>query len=372
MNFTKGLKTTACSLALMAFCAGAAGAQEAAKPETPKAPEKAPIEISGVLFMDYSYLLSSKDSVTKAEENKQDSFNLTRAYLTASKKIDDVWSAKLTLDACGNNSAKDNDAFLKNAYVQYGKKLDVVDLKVQAGLTGTPIIGLLDGFTGSRWIYQNYLDKSSDISGKSFDVSSADTGLKPDMKIMKMVTLTGMYSNGDGYKVKTQDNAPVTKAYYGVLNINPAAALNVFGFYHWHDTAGDASKNFISYYGGGVAWSDKMIKVGASYTILDGKAADIKQEATTLEAWANVNLNDFIGAPVLLIGRYAMSEYKDKQSTEKKNEGSAIWGGIGYQMNSNVQMAAMYKLNTLEKKTGSTSTSDLEESSMYVKSEIKF
>jgi hypothetical protein len=156
-----------------------------------------------------------------------------------------------------------------------------------------------------------------------------------------------------------------------VLNINPAAALNVFGFYHWHDTAGDASKNFISYYGGGVAWSDKMIKVGASYTILDGKAADIKQEATTLEAWANVNLNDFIGAPVLLIGRYAMSEYKDKQSTEKKNEGSAIWGGIGYQMNSNVQIA-MYKLNTLEKKTGSTSTSDLEESSMYVKSEIKF
>jgi hypothetical protein len=201
MNFTKGLKTTACSLALMAFCAGAAGAQEAAKPETPKAPEKAPIEISGVLFMDYSYLLSSKDSVTKAEENKQDSFNLTRAYLTASKKIDDVWSAKLTLDACGNNSAKDNDAFLKNAYVQYGKKLDVVDLKVQAGLTGTPIIGLLDGFTGSRWIYQNYLDKSSDISGKSFDVSSADTGLKADMKIMKMVTLTGMYSNGDRHRI---------------------------------------------------------------------------------------------------------------------------------------------------------------------------
>jgi hypothetical protein len=368
----KSLNKTLYTMVVMALCAGAVNAQEAVKP----APS--PIDVSGVLFFDYSYIQEAKDKLNDANTTKnRQSFNLTRAYVNFNKKIDDVWSAKVTLDGgslASSDSNKTSVEFVKNAYFQMAQNFGAADLKVQGGLVGTPIIGLLDGFTGSRWIYQNYIDKTSDITDKSIDVSSADTGLKADFNIMKMVTITGMCSNGDGYKKTTTDNDTVTKSYYGVVNVNPFAALNVFGYYHWHDTATISDKNYVSFIGGGAAWGDKAIKVGVAYTMHSGKAADVKEESTIIELWANVNLQQFAGVPVLLIGRYAMGKYeKDTTPNKIKNKGSAIWAGVGYQVNSNVQFAAMYKTDTLtDKNAAGTKTKDLENSTMFVKSEIKF
>jgi hypothetical protein len=354
-------------------------AQEAAKP----APS--PIDISGVLFMDYSYLLESKEKVAGTKQEKQVSLNVNRVYLTAAKKIDDIWSVKVTLDGgtysnkdSGSNTDSGSYVFVKNAYVQMAPNFGVADLKVQAGVVGTPIIGLIDGLNGSRWIYQNYIDKSSDVIGSDLDIGSADTGLKADVNIIKMVTITGMYSNGDGYKTKEQDQVTSNKAWYGVVNVTPINALNVFGYYHYHATttlaSQDKDKNYVSYMGTGAAWSDKFIKIGATYTVRTGKATDIKEESNLMEFWANVNLQQFTNVPVLLIGRYAMGNYKKKAAAgDQKNEGSAIWGGVGYQVNSNVQFAAMYKADTLTKKNSAgVKTSDLEESTFFIKSEIKF
>ncbi len=391
MNIKRNIKTIIFTLAVSTFSAGLLSAQEAVKQDAPK---PAPINVSGVIFMDYSYLIESKDKLDSAKTVKtRDSFNLTRAYLNFDKKIDDVWSAKVTLDA-GTYSTKDsagNDekgsySFLKNAYGQFAPSFGVVDLKIQGGLVGTPVIGLIDGLNGSRWIYQNYIDKASDVLGNSssypIDPSSADTGLKAELSIMKMASLTGMYSNGDGYKTQTTDQYTINKAKYLTLNIKPINALNVFGYYHWHniDTApgsgagNGADKNFVSYYGGGAAWSDKAIKVGAAYTMINGKNADVKQEANIMEFWANVNLEQFTSVPVLIIGRYAKGSYKDKAAAgAKKNEGSVIWAGAGYRLNSNVQFALMYKTDELTKKNSAgVKTSDVENSTMFVKSEIKF
>lgn len=365
-NLAKAAKLTIATLLITGF----AGLQMASAQEK-EAPKESPIAVSGVLFFDYSYILENKDKVTNTKKTYGDSFNLNRAYLTAQKKIDDVWSARITLDA---GTVENSDAFVKNAYVQMAPNFGVVGLKVQGGLVGTPIIGLLDGFTGSRWIYQNYVDKASDVSGKSIDVSSADTGLKAELNIMKMVTITGMYSNGDGYKKNTQDQNDVTKSNYLVVNVTPFGKLNVFGYYHWHDTAAKSKENYVSFVGGGAAWSEKAIKVGAAYTMHSGKASNVKEESTIIEVWANVNLQQFAGVPVLLIGRYAMGEYeKDGTPNKSKNEGDAIWAGVGYQLNSNVQFAAMYKVDSLTKKnTAGAKTSDVENSTLFVKSEIKF
>ena len=364
----KSLNKTLCTMVVMALCAGAVNAQEAPKQDAPK---PSPVDVSGVLFFDYSYILENKDKVTNTKKTYGDSFNLNRAYLTAQKKIDDVWSARVTLDA---GTVENSDAFVKNAYVQMAPKFGDVGLKLQGGLVGTPIIGLLDGFTGSRWIYQNYVDKAKDLTDKDIDVSSADTGLKGELNIVKIVTITGMYSNGDGYKKNTTDQNTVTKSNYLVVNVTPFSALNVFGYYHWHDTAAKSKENYVSYVGGGAAWSDKAIKVGASYTMASGKAANLKEESTIIEVWANVNLQQFAGVPVLLIGRYAMGKYeKDATPNKLKNEGSAIWAGVGYQVNSNVQLAAMYKVDSItDKNATGAKTKDLENSTMFVKSEIKF
>jgi hypothetical protein len=359
---------------------------------------KQPVEVSGKIFFDYSYIMTGKEKVKSTKTAGKDSLNLTRAYLTFDKKIDDAWSAKVTLDggtldqtATGQDSTKatvtsttkSSAAFVKNAYGQYKNSFGPADLKIQAGLVGTPVIDLLDGLIGSRWIYQNYLDKASDVTGSSFDVSSADTGVKAEVKLMKMVSLTGMYANGDGYKTNTTDQDAATKSYYGTLNINPIEALNLFGFYHKHNVsvsgvtgaAADKKNNQVAYYGAGVAWKDKNFKVGASYTIEDGNKKNIKEEGTVLELWANASLNEFIGMPVLVIGRYAQGTYEDKNSnTAKKNEneGSAIWGGVGYQFSKNVQVAAMYKMDALTKKTGGVKASDAENNTFFVKTEVVF
>ena len=348
--------------------------------------EKALVDVSGKLFFDYSYNVNNETKTytagvpTKTKTTGQNSFNLSRAYVTFDKKIDDAWSARVTLDGgtldqkdSGGDTTKSSSAFVKNAYAQYKTAFEPVELKAQAGLVGTPVIDLLDGLIGSRWIYQNYVDKSSDITGKSVDVSSADTGVKAEVKIMKMVSITGMYANGDGYKLNTTDQTPTTKSYYGTLNINPIEALNIFGYYHRHDTAAaDKAKNFMSYYGGGLAWKDKSFKVGANYTLASGKTADVKEESSVLELWGNINLNEIAGAPVLVIGRYAMGTYEKKAAAKEKNEGSAIWGGLGYQLNKNVQLAAMYKIDSLTKKTSGAKTSDASNNTFYVKSEVVF
>jgi hypothetical protein len=355
------------ALLILAGSINFASAQE--KEAQKEAPKPSLVDISGVLFLDYSYLMESKEKVADTKTEKKHAFNLNRVYLTFNKKIDDMWSAKVTLDA---GSVDGSNAFVKNAYVQMANNFGAADLKVQAGLVGTPIIGLIDGLNGSRWIYQNYIDKAEDIIGQGIDVSSADTGVKADLNIMKMVNVTGMYSNADGYKVKTQDQDNTTKSLYSVVNVTPFSALNIFGYYHWHDTAGKNSENYVSYIGGGVAWSDKTIKFGAAYTIRSGKAADIKEESKIMEFWANVNLQEFTNMPVLLIGRYAMGTYEKKATTKLENKGSAMWIGAGYQVNSNVQLALMYKANTLSKKSAGVKTSDLDESTLFAKSEIKF
>ncbi|MFH0976344.1 MAG: hypothetical protein V1874_11240 [Spirochaetota bacterium] len=374
MNFKKSFTTTICSVAVAALCSGALSAQEAAK----EAPKQTPIDVSGVLFFDYSYILESKDKLNDANTlKKRDSFNLNRAYVNFNKKIDDVWSAKVTLDGgtlAASDTNKTSVEFVKNAYFQMNNDFGVAGLKIQGGMTGTPIIGLIDGLNGSRWIYQNYIDKASDVSDKSIDVSSADTGVKAELNVMKMITISGMYSNGDGYKKAATDQDTVTKAYYGVVNVTPISALNIFGYYHWHDTAMKSKENYVSFIGGGAAWSDKYFKIGAAYTMHTGKASDIKEESSLMEVWANVNLQQITNVPILIIGRYAMGEYEKKGTgTNKlKNEGSAIWGGAGYQVNSNVQFAAMYKVDTLSKKANDVKTSDMENSTFFIKSEIKF
>ena len=363
--------------------------------------KKSFVDVSGKLFLDYSYLMDKKEKIApnKSETKKQDSFNLTRAYVTFDKKFDDAWSAKVTLDAGsldqtskGDNKIKDStgtetknsvttttkssSAFVKNAYGQYKTSLEPVELKVQAGLVGTPVIDLLDGVIGSRWIYQNYIDKSKDVTGLSLDPSSADTGIRAEVRLMKMVALTGMYSNGDGYKVNTSaDQAPTTKSTYATLNITPIDALNLFGYYHSHNTAEtDKSKNVLNYYGGGLGWKDKSFKVGGSYTISSGKTNDVKEKSSVIELWGNANTEEFVGVPVLLIGRLAKGTYElDADAGKQKNNGFAVWGGLGYQINKNVQIAAMYKSDVLVKKNSAgAKTSDAVSNTMYVKTEVVF
>lgn len=160
------------ALALMATSSGAASALAE------------DIKISGRVFFDYS---------TKDKNGVQSTGgDITRTYITAAKKMDDRWSAKITIDSALNTKAtgRSNQVFLKNAQLT-GKFSDALNVKL--GLIGTPWIGYADGLNGHRYIAKSY----SDTHGLD---SSADAGLGVFGKLMNGdLAYDVVLVNGGGY-----------------------------------------------------------------------------------------------------------------------------------------------------------------------------
>lgn len=389
----KSTKVLALLVAAVFVFAGAAFAQDAPKAEEPKPV----VDVSGVLFMDWGYVQKANEFSSLQEGS--DFMRLQRAYLTFGKKIDDVWSVKVTLDGYGvatkeaslkgtdadddgdiddgsdvgiSNSTKANNVmFIKNAYVQMKQNFDPITLTVQYGVVGTPIIGAGDAMSGARWIYNTYMDKSADLLGDAVDVSSADLGLKADISVMKMVTLTGMYANGSGYKF-TEDQQVADKAYWGVLSITPIKELAINGYYHTRDVAPGSDDNTVTYYGGGIGWSDKSFKVGGNFILGERDAADAedKKDYMLYEIFANINLADVAGVPVLLYGKYAAGE--SEADDDAKVEGTQIWAGLGYQFNKSVQVMALYQTGEKEETDNTGAKEKIEEDMIWLKTEVKF
>jgi hypothetical protein len=387
----KSTKVLALLVAAVFVFAGAAFAQDAPKADEPKPV----VDVSGVLFLDWGYVQKANENSSLKEGS--DTMRLQRAYLNFAKKIDDMWSVKVTLDGVGvtikettvdddggnvdgiidedevSTSTKANNVmFIKNAYVQMKKDFDPITLTVQYGVVGTPIIGAGDGMSGARWIYNTYLDKSADLLGDAVDVSSADLGLKADISVMKMVTLTGMYANGSGYKF-TEDQQVADKAYWGVLSITPIKELAINGYYHTRDVAPGSDDNTVTYYGGGIGWSDKSFKVGGNFILGERDAAssepENKKDYMLYEVFANINLADVAGVPVLVYGKYAYGE--SEADDDVKIEGTQIWAGLGYQFNKSVQVMALYQTGEIEEDAAGTKEK-IEEDMIWLKTEVKF
>lgn len=315
-----------------------------------------PVEIKGRVFLQYGQVINPKDS---KESYK---VSVERAYVDINKKFSDNWSVRITSDINGSTGSP-YSLMAKYAYLQGKYSFGPVSMKGQFGLVGTPVIGMVDDISAYRWIDKNSLDNASAIMGSSID-SSADLGAKLDINIMKIATISGMICNGDGYK--TINKTLEMKTYYAALDINPekyVKPLHVIGFYKRNAADSAGSKNYDQYLGGGAAFSNDLIKVGAYYTM----AKVVANDTTTKNMWmvegfANANLESVIKYPVLLMGKYAMG--KDKKVTDSD---VTQWGvGAGYQLHKNIQCAVyvdnyQYKLDT--KKPART---------LYVKSDIKF
>lgn len=365
------------------MAAGAAFAQEA-----PKAEEVKPaMDLSGV-----AYIWWQKDMDNEAGNKNVNHFSINRVYLTWAKQFNDVWSVRLTTDVDGTagsdsttydvydttgvpttdtvtvKTAKaQNKVFFKNAYVQMKKSFDPVTVTVQYGLIGTPIAGLIDSKSDYRWIHNNYFDNSKALIGITLD-PTADMGILASIDIMKMVTITGLYANGEGYtKGFNEEKSDKSKAYHGMLTVTPFQGLFLSGFYKLLDNANAPGTNVVddslSMYGGIIGWSDKTFKVGASYTMVNQEAGVADNEATLLDIWAHINLNQFVGAPVLAVGRYA-------QGTSSPDGGKDVdttaWeAGLGYAFNKNVRVLALYEVVDTDGVDGKNET-------VWIKTEAKF
>ncbi|HQO03384.1 MAG TPA: hypothetical protein PLI62_14055, partial [Spirochaetota bacterium] len=276
--------------------------------------EQSATQVSGKMFIQWVKAMSNAPVDQSEHEN---SFQLQRAYLSFKHQIDQVWSVNVTLDA-GNDAGGSDTRYLvyvKNAYLQAKVGMGVADLTLQFGMVGTAAIGIIDKVSDYRWLNSNYLDaaksllaKTTTALGQSID-TSADMGVSAQLQIAKIVTVTAQVTNGEGYK-KTDEHASGDdgKAYLGMLTVQPIPGLYIAGYMRNETTNdGQDSDNYIRYYGGTLAYSTDLIKVGASYIVAkkstlawpyDGVASET--DYTIIDAFLNVNLQSVIGVPVLV------------------------------------------------------------------------
>jgi len=146
------------------------------------------IKVSGKVFFDYS----NQDTTTAGTTIKKSGGDIARTYISAKKKIDKTWSAKVTLDSSRDTvTKKSNNVFLKKAQLT-GKFLKGA-VNVKVGMIGTPWIGHEDKLNGHRHISKSFVDTHG-------MASSADAGVGVFGKAMKgMISYDVVSINGGGY-----------------------------------------------------------------------------------------------------------------------------------------------------------------------------
>ncbi len=377
-------------LVLSVFClAAAAIAQEAPKQEVPKAPEKQFVDVSGQVFFQWAKALTVSDTASNDHEVSQ--FSLQRAYLNFNKKFDDVLSAKVTTDientGYGTDSANTTyKLYIKYAYAQAKQDFGPTNLTLRFGMIDTPVISFIENISDASWIYSNYISKSSDLfKGSKLSIDTpADMGASLCADIIKMVRITGLYTNGNGYKSTAMEDRSNTadnkqyknygNAWQGMITVTPIDGLSAFGFYRNQDWNKNTDGNYIIYYGAGAAYSTKLIKAGATYSLPEkttkSTTVDTKARYSLLDSWVNVNLDPVIRIPILLYGRYAVGKAENNQAEKdmgtKYGKSTTLYGiGAGYVVSGNMRLMAFYQ-STKYKEANKADTD------LFVKTEIKF
>ncbi len=303
---------------LAVFSAGAVFAQEA------PVKEAAAGEISGEAYFGYYGDLNG--------DEKTHGFELERVYVNWKKKLSDTLSARVTADVYQSDDVDGDgksdgrgDFFVKYAYFQYKDSFGTIGTQFQAGLIGNPVLGLVDKMAGMRWLTKNQMDTMK------ID-NSADLGASFSMNIMKMAEISAYYANGEGYKTISGE-AYKGKQYSGLLSLTPLKGLFINAFYKYEKVDEEGTKD--SYFGGGIAWSDKMYKAGVNLTSVTDAHKESYGKGLYTDAWVNVNMNDLAGMPITFNGRFGYI----MPDEDGADETTTFAFGPGYQFADSLQAA---------------------------------
>ena len=241
------------------------------------------IKVSGKVFFDYA-----KHTATASADTMGG--NISRTYVTAKKDIDNVWSAKVTLDSAYDAATgKHNNVFLKIAQLT-GKISDAVAVKM--GMIGTPWIGYQDKLNKHRFIAKSFVDTHK-------MAASADAGIgvfgNIDMFSYDIVSI-----NGGGYGNTKITEKTDLEARFGV---KPLEGLTVdlgyrSGYLGKFVSGTTENKNTLTQllvtYG---QKGDISYRVGANFISnkVDNQIANTSKTEKGTELWGWVRSGDFGG-----------------------------------------------------------------------------
>ena len=137
------------------------------------------------IFSNFNYDMSADE-----DENAFKEFELKRAYLGYSYKIDEDFSTKITFDVGNNESGSAYTAFLKIASLKWNASNN---LSINVGMLGSKNFKFMEKTWGRRYIEKSAQDKYK-------WANSADLGVTADYKISDNFSLDAQVLNGEGYK----------------------------------------------------------------------------------------------------------------------------------------------------------------------------
>ena len=292
------------------------------------------------VFSNFNYNLSSEEGETAFKE-----FEIKRAYLGYSYKIDEQFSTKITFDVGNNESGSAYTAFLKIASLKW-KNSDKLTLNV--GMVGTKNFKFMEKSWGRRYIEKSAQDKYK-------WANSADLGVTADYKISDNLAIDAQILNGEGYK-KAQDNLGLFRGGLGVTyKISTNLALRLYQDITPRSTYTDSTDSqYIS--------TASLAYSGTNFSL--GYESSLKQNADNIIADEEKSLMSIYGSYKLNDDYTLFARYDD--ATETAKEGSYTIYGIERQMTKGVTVA----LN-MQSWTDAADGSEAE-NTLYLNLEYKF
>lgn len=146
---------------------------------------------SAKIFSNFNYDMSAAEG-----ENAFKEFEVKRAYLGYSHKIDNHFSTKIIFDVGNNSGGSEYTAFLKIASLKWNAS---DRLSMNIGMVGTKNFKFMEKSWGRR-----YVDKSAQDKYKW--ASSADAGVTADYRFSDNISIDAQILNGEGYKKNQSAN----------------------------------------------------------------------------------------------------------------------------------------------------------------------
>lgn len=244
-------------------------------------------------------------------------FEVKRAYLGYSYKIDDQLSAKVTFDIGSNSGGSDYTAYLKIASLNW-KVYDNISLNM--GMIGTKNYKFMEKSWGRRYIEKSAMDKYK-------WANSADAGISLDYKLMDGLSIDAQVLNGEGYK-NTQDDFGLLR--YGAGVTYSLGNLSFRVFRDNYTSATDISQNTTT---AAASYSMGDIKIGGETNIMTNASNIEGQSKDITSFYGTYKLNE----------KYSLFARMDNVSSENdwnsEKDGTYTIGGVEMQMTKGIKLA---------------------------------
>ncbi len=274
---------------------------------------------SGKVFYNYSINL---------DEQRNNAFNMKRAYLTFANDVSETVSYKVTYDMGGNEGGSVHTAFLKVAMVKWNNSLGDVSI----GMQGLNMFKTMENTWGHRFVQKMPMD----TYGFS---SSADLGIGLTRGFGAILTSV-LVTNGGGYKNAESDSHKKFSfhAVFGEPRLNKNDGFNAGASFsiepHDLDSTTTANTNVMGIFAG---YGRTGFRGGLEF--------DTKQQ------------NDITSQIICVYGTYKISNKLSllarldqvEGNTSVKEDGiQAIIAGVHYGLEKGLTVAPTFRMTTRE------------------------